>query len=299
MKKLVVLFTALCLCVSMAGCDLTDYRTAMDYYEAGEYAQALEIYRALGDYADSREMAEICWQKADYQAAEQLYAAGDYRQALPLYQGLAMYMDSPAKAIDCQYAIGVGSMEAAEYGEAITWLESVGNYKDSLARIKQSKWLWICSRVREQAPALEFNGGMVTLTANDADKLELSYRKDGALLGVTYTNAFTLTVGFEEEEAVFTAKYDSASAGSICEEAAGVVKVPYFTAEKALSPDTFTQTVVDNDGVETVSTQTTDALMMQQLLAEAQTVLSQYLSQLLAQTELPVTVKDMGFVSLE
>lgn len=298
MKKMIAALLAVCLCVSIAGCAVSDYKKAMDLYEAGEYYQALEIYRTLGDYADSAAMAQICWQKADYQAAEAFYAAGDYRQALPLYQGLEMYMDSPTKAIRCQYEIGLACVNSGSYEESLSWLEPLGSYEDSIEQIRLAKWLWIYTTVQETAPVVEVNGGTLTLLAREEGGFEIRFEKDGTLLGVTYSNAFSLTFDRDSETGAFTANYDSTGSGQINEAAAGKIYLAQYTSESKLIPETFTQTIVDNEGVETVSTETKDALMMEGLLLELQSALSQGIPQLLEQTGLPLTVKDMGFTSL-
>ena len=122
MKKIVAVLVVLALAASMAGCTLRDYQTAGTLYKEGKYAQALEIYTALGNYADSEKMAEICRQKANYEKAGQLLAAGEYEQAAQLYDELGMYSDSPLKAAESRYTGGKASLEAEDYARAIALL---------------------------------------------------------------------------------------------------------------------------------------------------------------------------------
>ena len=298
MKRIIALTVVLCLCMSLAGCNVLDYKKAMDHYEAGEYAEALVLYQSLGDFADSEKMADICRQKAGYKEAEALYAALDYHHALPLYEGLGMYMDSPAKAVECRYRIGLGYVEEGKYQEALNWLEPLGNYKQSLEQVSLSKWLWLYEKTAEGLPLHHVNGGTVQLRANEDTTLSIHYEKEGFLLGVQYSHDFTMTFGWGDETGTYQAVYDSSSAGQIKEEATGAFAIAAFDAAANLSLDSFTQTVVDPDGVETISNESRDSLMMHGMLAEVKVALAEVIPALLAQTELPVTAGDIGFTAL-
>lgn len=298
MKRIIAFVQALCLCMALAGCSVADYKKAMDHYNAGEYAEALVLYQSLGDFADSVQMAQICRQKADYKQAEELLAAGDCRQALPLYEGLAMYMDSPAKAIRCKYEIGLSCITEENYEEALSWLEPLGSYEDSLNQVNLAKWQWLHREAANGLPLYQSGDGTVRLQANEDGTLAFHYEKEGYLLGVQYTNDFVMTFSRESAEGTYQAVYDSSSSGQIKEEASGTVNIAAFTASAKLPLDAFKQTVVDPEGQETVSTESKDSLMMQGMLAEVKSVLAQVIPKLLEQTGLPVTARDLGFVSL-
>ena len=143
MKRMIAALIVVCLCATMTGCSAIDYLKASQLYKEEAYAQALPLYESLGDFADSAKMAEICSQKADYNAAEALLAIQDYEAALPLYEGLGMYIDSPLKAITCRYDNGLRYLSQADYKNAITWLEPLGNYEDCADRTSQARWLWV------------------------------------------------------------------------------------------------------------------------------------------------------------
>lgn len=298
MKRIIALAVVLCLCMSLTGCNVLDYKKAMDHYEAGEYAEALALYQSLGDFADSAQMAQICSQKADYKKAEELLAAGDYRQALPLYEGLGMHMDSPAKAVACRYQIGLSCIGEENYEEALSWLEPLGSYEDSINQVSLAKWQWLHREVSAGLPLYRSGDGTVKLQANEDGTFSFHYEKEGYLLGVQYTNDFVMTFSRESAEGTYQAVYDSSSSGQIKEEASGTVNLAAFDASAKLSLDTFKQTVVDPEGQETVSTETQDSLMMQGMLAEVKSVLAQVIPKLLEQTGLPVTAQDLGFASL-
>lgn len=298
MKRLITLLLVVCMAISFSGCAILDYKQAMDLYEAGEYAEALEIYRNLGDFADSEAMAEICWQKADYKQAEELFASGDYRQALPLYEGLAMYKDSPAKAIVCQYQIGLACIAEGNYEEGIGWLEPLGSYEDCLEQIRLAKWNWMHTAVKQSNPFAEINGGTVTLNARSDGSFAVSFFAIDSLLGISYQKRILLTFNNESNQGAYEAVYDSSSSGQIKEEASGVLDISQFSATAKMPVDSFTQTVIDPDGNETVSTQTADALMMEGVLIELKAILAQSIPELLQQTGVPVTAAELGFTAL-
>lgn len=303
MKRVLALLLTVCILMSFTGCDALDYKKAMDHYNAGEYAQALEIYRALGDFADSAAMAEICWQKADYEAAEQLFNEGSYRQALELYQGLNMYMDSPIKAIACQYRIGLGCIDAGAYEEALTWLEPLGSYEDALQQVSNAKWLWLCTAIESNGGQLEVPagtaGGSVFLRNDEGGTIEVAYENTGLLLGVPFESKMVITVTQDVREAPYAASYVSSSTSKIEEIAEGTVDVALFTATANIPVETFSQTNTDPDGGQIISTDTTDALMMEIILAEAKNAIAEGLPKLVEQSGTAVTLTDLGFVSLE
>jgi len=299
MKRIVAFVLVLCMAVSFSGCAILDYNQAMEYYEAGDYAAALEIYKSLGDFADSAAMAEICWQKADYKQAEELFAAGDYQQALPLYEGLAMYMDAPVKAIVCQYRIGSALLEEGNYEEGIQWLLPLGSYEDCLEQIRLAKWNWMHTAVKQSAPFMEINGGTVTLNARADGSFAVSFFAIDSLLGISYQKKILLTFNNESNQGTYEAVYDSASSGQVKEEASGIFDIAQFSAATKLPVSNFTQTIVDPDGKETISNTPSDSLMMAGVLPELTAVIAQSLPQLLGQTGVPVTPAELGLTSLD
>ena len=53
MKKYLFVALSAVLCISIAGCKINDYKQAVDFQNAGDYAAASELYEILGDYKDS------------------------------------------------------------------------------------------------------------------------------------------------------------------------------------------------------------------------------------------------------
>ena len=302
MKRFFAILLALCLCMSFTGCNAWDYGKASKYYKNGQYAQALELFTSLGDYADSQAMAHLSWQKADYEAAAACYAAGDYRQAMTLYYGLEMYMDSPVKAIESQYALALSLIEAGDYNEAIDLLQALGTYADSTHHAHRAMALWLRQALTEL--------GGVTLVLDDAGQqklllvstggksVDLIYTRESQLLGLPNSSRFVLTLYPETQAAVYKANNLSVAVSTIAEEALGMVDPALFNAGQGLSTHYFTQTITEPDGTVTTSHETTDAISLQSLLTEATGIIAENLPSLLAQSGTDLTPEDLGFLSL-
>ncbi len=301
MKRILALLMVIGMLLCFTGCDILDYNQAMELYKAGEFAQARDAFRALGDYADSPDMAWLASQKADYEMAEIYFSTGDYALALPLYQGLDMYMDSPVKAIVCQYHIGIGCIEAGAYEEALTYLEPLENYEDCPQQVLRAKWLWLYTTVQTKGDSIAVKAadGTICLTANEDGTLTLSYLKKASLLGMPYESSLTMVLQQGVREAQYTALYVSSSTSKIQEEATGTLDIAQFHATAVLPVDSFSQVNVDPDGVETSSSDPADALMMRSVFAETQAALSEGLPTLLESSEVPISTVEFGFAALQ
>ena len=234
MKRVFSLILIVCLCLSFAGCKAWDYAKATKYYNDGQYAQALELYAGLGDYADSAAMAHISWQKADYEAAQAHWAAGEYRQAMELYYGLGMYMDSPAQAIDSQYALASELLKKGEYEEAIGLFEALGSYANCASLARQGISLWLREALTQQGGiTLKLDeGGQQTLSlvATGGETVHLVYTRESMLLGVPNTCRFALILNPETKETGYEASYLSTAGSIILEESSGTVDPAAFLA---------------------------------------------------------------------
>lgn len=59
-KKILSLIMVITMCLVLVACDSSDYKKAEDLFRAGDYAAALEIYTALGEYEDAKDKAAYC-----------------------------------------------------------------------------------------------------------------------------------------------------------------------------------------------------------------------------------------------
>lgn len=302
MKRIIVLFLTCCLCMCFTGCKVLDYGKATKCYKDGQFAQALELYTGLGDYADSAAMAHICWQKTTYETAQAHFAAEEYRQAMELYQELEMYMDCPILAVESQYSLAMQLLEKGEYAESIQLFEALGGYSDSAAFVRKgiSRWLWESLNQSDGITLTLDEGKTQTLAfmAAEDETVQLIYSRESMLLGVPNTCHFTLTVNPETKEATYEASYLSAASSTILEEASGHADLASFSAGHGLSTKSFTQTITEPDGTISISRETTDAIILQSLLPEAEGIIAEKIPALLEQTATDITPEDLGFLSL-
>lgn len=59
-KKILVACLVGVMCFGLSGCKSNDYKEAVTYQEAGEYASALTIYSSLGEYKDASDRGAEC-----------------------------------------------------------------------------------------------------------------------------------------------------------------------------------------------------------------------------------------------
>lgn len=81
------------------------YAQANEAEENGQFANAYDLFIALGDYRDSAARAEAVQQRANYAKGMEAIASGDYKTAYTLFSELGDYEDSASKA----YILGIHS----------------------------------------------------------------------------------------------------------------------------------------------------------------------------------------------
>lgn len=294
MKKIVSVLVVLALAVSLVGCSLQDYQTAGTLYKEGKYAQALEIYAALGDYADSAKMAEICRQKANYEKAGQLLAAGEYEQAAQMYDQLGLYSDSPLKSAESRYTGGKASLEAEDYERAIALLTTLGGYKDSMDLVNQARWRWLGrSRYTKVLQEGETGFAAISLEPMGEGTMRILLEKRGQILNLPYETEFTMTLMRTRPDAAYMLTYTSTNMSTIREVATGIVTLRAFS--EGLPVTAFSQTITDTNGNVVRSDQTKDALMMKTVMAEVVAEVTENLPLLIEMSGADITLADLGF----
>lgn len=102
-KSICLLVALVLLCTCLTACDSSNYSKAEELYNGGEYAAALELYNALGEYEDSTAKAKMC----QYAIANEYFENAQYEDALAIYKELGEYEDSSEKAAFCEKEIGM------------------------------------------------------------------------------------------------------------------------------------------------------------------------------------------------
>ncbi|MBQ8858614.1 MAG: hypothetical protein IJ012_02355, partial [Clostridia bacterium] len=115
----------------------------------GQYTEAMEIFRELGDFRDCIEKIEECELailEEKYTSALALVQGGRFVEAIEIFRELGNFRDSIAKIKECQTAIAeeqytkaVAFMNAGKYEEAIEAFSVLDDYRDCLAKIEECR----------------------------------------------------------------------------------------------------------------------------------------------------------------
>lgn len=127
MRKLFALILSLVMLGMLTGCDSSDYKKAVSLYESGEYTQAAEMYKALGDYEDSADMVKAC----NYQIALELTGAEKYQEALIVFLSLGDYEDCAEQSVFCTCKVAEAYAEDGKLTEAISLLKDYYSYSQA------------------------------------------------------------------------------------------------------------------------------------------------------------------------
>ncbi len=171
------------------------YKQADYLYSLGRYDQAMDAFRELGDYRDSRariEAYETSLLDGAYGEAQALYDAGRYEEAIPAFEALKGYRDSEERVEACRTAIldrayneAMALYEAGQYDEAANAFVALGDYRDSADQALGSRYdgamaLYEAGRYDEAAAAFVALGSYRD-SADQAEECGLMERYADAL----------------------------------------------------------------------------------------------------------------------
>ena len=116
MKKAGIFIVILALCVLLTACgEQKAYDEACALFETGRYAEAIEMFRALGDFSDSPDRIKI--------AETRLEQTSVWRDGGKSEADLAL-----------RYRAAFSDLEAGRTREAYEAFSSLGTYRDASAR---------------------------------------------------------------------------------------------------------------------------------------------------------------------
>ena len=120
------------------------YEDARRLIGKGEYKEALRKLEPLGDYKDSRELANMAQCEIAYGEAAGLYEQGEYGEALARFKAAAGYRDADQHIYELANTIipyddALRLVDDGKYEAALGKLEPLGGYKDA------SKYIRYCN----------------------------------------------------------------------------------------------------------------------------------------------------------
>ena len=276
MKKKILILLCIIITLSLCSCDSSDYRKAMSLYNEGDFSAAREIFDGLGDYKNAREMC-----------------------------------------IDCEYNMAIGMIDDEDYVTALKILESLGEYKDSAEYISKIKWRMLQAYIHDNGKSKRAGGAALSKKANllnalenDGDATVYLYAEDEDNIALEIVSKWKesgvscdidLKVSIEREnpiaewsgtmKIVVLVMYTDESFG-------GNVDLSTFKKGSPLKVSVYEKETNSVNGDKSYSSDSQDSLLANEM-TNVLTVALDTLPIMLEETGLPITVKDLGFLSLE
>lgn len=188
MKKFVTLILALTLALSLTGCKISDYKTAVSAMEEGRYTEAAATLETLDDYKDSARLLQAC----RYALAEQTFDARKFADAKTAFQALGNYRDSANYIKKCDYNLALNAYENEEYQQALEIFQTLNGYSDSDHYITQCESAILYANLEGQweSDVLDLTPYVLTLLAEADEELADLLAERGSLAGMTISITF-------------------------------------------------------------------------------------------------------------
>ena len=103
---------------------------AWSLQNAGQYAEAREVWLQLGDMPGAREQAALCV----YEPAKALMEAEDWDGAIAMFSTIPDYQDSREKTLECHYHKAEGLEEAGDIDGACREYLLAGSWNDAVTK---------------------------------------------------------------------------------------------------------------------------------------------------------------------
>lgn len=306
MKRCVVMVMVLALLLT--GCGNSDYKKAMALYEEGKYGEAIVIFRELGDYEDSAEKVSEC----QYGLAVNAYEDEDYSTALNYFTALGNYKDCAEKVLACQYGLAVNAYENEDYVTALELFASLGNYSDSAEYRIEVAWKALHTYIEENGEELEStaklsyvhkssNGQIIqtdlaTVSSNPEQLIFYNGNKI-EIMGIVNFSDLAITITRGNPEANFQISTKLSGLGTVSNTSGdGTLNISSATVNTQLNPSNYLYYYTDIYGKSHSETEM-DATS-RAALQEHYTYLLEGVCAILEQTELDITIADLGFTAM-
>lgn len=286
------------LAFSMTGCDALDYRDAIDLYNAGNYAQAAEIFAQLGDFEESDRLETLC----HYWIAVDTMEAGSYEAAIPLLESMNGYEDCADRITECKYQLALQAFEVGDFPTAESYFLEAPDYRQAPEYLRQITWQKFFDAVVENPLQTETDGKVFTLVANVADNRLEFYTGTRVDNGFTFHNDLKIILSRDSLIADFIATdafsmdFGDDTIGSE-QTMSGRMDISTCTEDTIPLVEAFEKTIKDNQGNTTTSTDPVDSLMTDEMLTNFRDLMT-VIPELVNAADFGLTLSDIGFSAM-
>lgn len=258
-----------------------NYDIAGDLADSKKYDDAIKLYNELGDYKQSKEKVKLC----NYEKANELLEAQNYSDALSIYAYLGDYKQSADKLNLCNYNLGLEAFDNCEYEKAVVLFKVLEEYEDA------KNYYYMCNRNILYDYLNGCKNSMKTENLPGTQLYLKAVQNRHVVIGVNNEDSviFEMTLNMSGDEGSFNLVYDSQDTFD------GTYTVSLVKAGdglKSLNLDAIeiTRTVYGKDDyIVTEYEKLADEFI--------QLVGQEVIGQLLKQTQLGITPKDLGFLN--
>jgi|AGTN01.3.fsa_nt_gi hypothetical protein len=198
----------------------SNYNSAIALMNDGKYEEAINAFKAMGDYNDAPAKIEECKtlsaeakQEQAYQDALTMLNGGKYEEAISAFESLEDYKDSAEQITETKYQQAISLLDSdvrASYG----LFYELGDYKDSVEHLAKFKSLLIEETHNSYVTTYEYDENSrliryyITRTANSkwylsTDETTYTYNDSGLILSSVRTqisdgNTAITTTNYDE-----------------------------------------------------------------------------------------------------
>lgn len=109
----------------------------------GDFEVAREEFERLGDYGDARQQIAEAEKGLSYLDAVELLSQGMYQEALSILESLGDFRETEAYTREAKYHYALQLIEQGDHNAARQLLDQIGNYENSSALLRQLEYdLW-------------------------------------------------------------------------------------------------------------------------------------------------------------
>lgn len=288
MKRVIALFIALMIAFTLSGCNSTDYKKALALYEKGDYLAARELFEELDGYEDSADQINAC----NYQLALECMEDGEYEQAKEMFIALGKFEDSPVKANECIKEQALACMDDGKYAKAfdlLSGLEETDENKALSAKAARYMLLDYLDGLEEPIHNISEGSGCALMESDGMIGLGHTFK----VTGLIENNASVVTIIDPEEGAAVvkgeeTMKTHAANYQASAEK---TLDIGSYTSGLVLEWDEFTVKGTTAQG----TPYTRDTCLLDLRITVAVRDTTALLAKALEESELGITINDLGF----